>query len=665
MNNFGRVLRLALRYRLTLAGAIVSALAVALLWGGNITAIYPVVEVVFKGQSLPQWIEAEIEREETTSHELRQEIATLQQQLATAAPPAAAQIERDLTRAQLRLDAELEALQRHRLAQPYLHAYMPEGAFATLLLILAVLLVATIIKDVFLIASTILAERLAQLSTLELRRQFYRRALEMDVNHFSEQGRGDLLNRFTSDVQSVSGGVRVLMGRAIREPLKMIACLTGAAIVCGRLLVLSLVIVPIAAYLIDRLAKSLRRANRRAMEEMSLIYDTLNETFAGIKVVKAFTMEAYERRRLQQIAKAFFYKSMKIARYDSLVRPLTEIMGMTIVVLAILAGGYLSLAQETHLFGIRMSERPLSLGMLFLFYGLLAGVSDPARKLSDVFGSLQRAAAASDRIYQMLDRAPKVSDPARAEPLRRHMRELVFENVSFGYDPAQLVLEQIDLKIAFGETIALVGGNGCGKSTLASLIPRFFDPTSGRITLDGHDLRDVRLRSLRKQIGMVTQETLLFDETVLQNIRYGSPRATQEQIVEAAKRAHAHRFIENKLASGYDTKVGPGGQKLSGGQRQRIALARAILRDPALLILDEATSQIDVESEQLIHQVLTEFIRHRTTIIITHRVSTLALADRILVMDQGRILDIGTHDELTGRCDYYGRFFQLGFRETA
>jgi ATP-binding cassette subfamily B protein/subfamily B ATP-binding cassette protein MsbA len=292
-------------------------------------------------------------------------------------------------------------------------------------------------------------------------------------------------------------------------------------------------------------------------------------------------------------------------------------------------------------------------------------MSDPARKLSEVFSRLQRGAAAADRIYELVDRKPTIVNPKSPQPLGRHHVDLVFENLRFQYQPTHTVLDDVNLRIAAGESIAIVGPNGCGKSTLANLVPRFFDPTAGRVLLDGHDLRDVRLRELRGQIGLVTQETTLFNDTVLNNIRYGSPRATREQVIAAAEQAHAHRFIEEKLEHGYDTVVGERGGRLSGGQRQRIALARAILRDPAILILDEATSQVDLESEQVIHKVLESFVRNRTTIIITHRLSTLALADRIVVMNGGRLLDVGTHDELMGRCELYGRLHDIQFRESA
>ena len=665
MNSFSRAVRLALVYRFTLATAAASALAVAILWGGNISVIYPFVEVVFNGQAMPEWVDQEIAAGRETTDQLRQEIEQLETSLAEKSAGNASALRREIERARLRLQSEQDALARNTFLRPYIHRYLPTDPFQTLLVIIGVLLVGTVIKDAFLIVSSIAVARLAQLATLDLRTEFYRRTLHMDLTSFGENARGDLMNRFTSDINSLTAGLETLFGRAVREPLKMVVCLVGAALVSWRLLLLSLVVAPLAAYLIRRLSKSLKRANRRAMEEMSQIYNTLSETFSGIKVVKAFTMERYELRRFRQIARVYFKKSMKIAGYNALSSPLTELMGILIISMAILAGGYLALNQETHLLGIRMSDRPLTLATLLLFYGLLAGVSDPARKLSDVFNRLQQASAASDRIYELLDRKSKIVERDDAEEAPRHCRELAFENISFAYFPDQPVLKNIQLRIPFGQTVAIVGGNGCGKSTLTNLIPRFFDPGQGCVTLDGVDLRDVRLRDLRRQIGLVTQETLLFDDTVYNNIRYGAPRARREAVVEAAKQAHAHRFIEEKLSDGYETIVGPGGNRLSGGQRQRIALARAILRNPPILILDEATSQIDLESEQLIHQVLEQFTRERTTIIVTHRLSTLALADRIVVMEAGEILDHGTHLELLDRCEIYRRLYQIDLRQSA
>ena len=448
----------------------------------------------------------------------------------------------------------------------------------------------------------------------------------------------------------------------------MAACLIGAAWISWKLLILSMLIAPVAGYAVRWLAKSLKRANRRAMEEMAAIYTTLEETFRNIKIVKAFTNERQERRRYHKNSKNYFKKAMKIAGYDALVHPITEVLGIVTFCIVMLAGAWLVFTQNTHLLGIRMSDRPISTGYMLLFYSLLAGMADPMRKLSDVFNRLQAASAACDRIFDRLEREPVVRDPQRPVSIARHHRNLEFIGVDFAYNPGKNVLQNVNLNVGFGETIAIVGPNGSGKSTLAHLIPRFADPTAGEIRLDGVRLTDMRIKDLRGQIGLVTQETALFDDTIFNNIRYGMSDATREQVIEAAKQAHAHRFIENELPQGYDTLAGTLGNKLSGGQRQRIALARAILRDPSILILDEATSQVDLESEQAIQKVLEKFILNRTVIIITHRLAILALADRIVVIEDGRIVDIGKHEELLAKSGLYRRLYQIHFddlRQTA
>ena len=668
MKNFGRVLRLSLRYRFSFLASAFCALCVGVLWGGNIAPIYPFVEVAFQGESVHEWIDSRINEAEATAAEFAASIPRLEQQCAEALPDQRHAIRAKIELADDRIQAEKQAAGRYRWLKPYIVAHLPDDPFRTLALFIGLLLVGTLLKSLFLIAHNVLVARLSQLGTFQLRKLFFRRTLRLDVTTFDRDGISDLMSRFTHDMEHVATGMKAVFGRLVCEPLKMAACLICAGVICWRLLLLSLVIAPPAAFLIRWLAGTLKRANRRAMEEMALLYNTLEEAFRGIKVVKSFTMERQERTRFHGNSKKYYRKSMRIARYNSLAHPMTEILGIIAIGLAMLAGAYLVLGGKTHLFGIRMSPRPLSLGLLFWFYGSLVGAADPARKLSAIFTQLQRAAAAADRVYALLDRRPQVRDPQRPRPLPRHHEDLVFDGVDFAYLPGRPVLAGIDLEIAFGETIGIVGPSGCGKSTLVSLIPRFIDPGRGTIRLDGVPLRDVRLRDLRSQIGLVTQEPLLFDDTILNNVRYGSPHATVEQVVDAAKQAHAHRFIESELAEGYQTVVGPMGAQLSGGQRQRIALARAILRDPAILILDEATSQIDLESERIIHRVLDRFVRGRTVVLVTHRLSALALADRIAVIHDGRVLDIGTQSQLLARCDFYRRLYQIQFddlRETA
>ncbi len=669
MHNFGRALRLVLRHRWTLAGTLISALLVALLWGANIGGMYPVIQVIFGGQSLQKWVDQSIAESQHRIADFDLQIADHQRLLAAA--PAAMpadkrrELQVELNGLQANCGFEQKALAKRQSLKPYIDRYLPNDPFKTLILIVGVLMTATLVKNVCMVLNSIWVDRLTFMTTLDLRKQFYRRTLRMDLAGFGENSSSELMSRFTYDLDSVGGGVQALMGRAIREPLKMLACMVGAAWICWRLLLISLLVAPPAAFLIGRLSKALKRANRRAMEEMSQLYAILQETFGGIKIVKAFTMERYERRRMHENSKELYRKAMKISRYDALGHPMVEAMGVAMICLGILSGAYLVLNQETRIFGIKMCDRPLDLASLLVFYGMLVGASDPARKMSEVFNRIQRGAAAADRVYELLDREPMVRSPVKPVSLPRHCRKLTFENIHFSYNPGQSVLDGIDLEIPFGQTLAIVGPNGCGKTTLANLVPRFFDPTSGAIQLDGVAIRDARLADLRRQIGIVTQEPVLFDDTVFNNIRYGQPDATRAQVVDAAKKAHAHRFIENRLETGYDTQVGQAGNRLSGGEKQRIALARAILRDPAILILDEATSQIDLESEQLIHKALEQFIQGRTTIIITHRLATLDLADRIMVIHSGKCIDVGTHDELISRCEFYRRLYQIQFREIA
>jgi ABC-type multidrug transport system fused ATPase/permease subunit len=310
---------------------------------------------------------------------------------------------------------------------------------------------------------------------------------------------------------------------------------------------------------------------------------------------------------------------------------------------------------------LQLASRRMAIEDLLYLYATLAGISDPVRKLANVHSRIQRAAAAADRICALMDRRPSVADKTTAVRLPRHHALIEFDQVCFGYDARESVLRGVSLSVRHGETIALVGSNGCGKSTLMSLIPRFWDVQSGAIRIDGHDIRDVHLRSLRGQIGMVIQDTVLFEDSIANNIAYGGRHATRDEIVAASKRAYAHEFIE-KLPQGYDTVIGERGLGLSGGQRQRIALARAMLRDPAILILDEATSAADIQAEALIRKAIEEFARNRTTFLITHSLGSLQFADRIALMNGGRIEAVGTDSELRKTSLLYRRLIEIQFQ---
>jgi ATP-binding cassette subfamily B protein/subfamily B ATP-binding cassette protein MsbA len=660
MNYFGRAIRSTLRYRWTVAGTLLFSGLVAVLWGSNIGALYPVIQVAFQGRSLQSWVDDEIQHS-------RQRITAIEEQLQQLAAEDATTARQQPRRRQLQFDlqAESSALRTRELLQPWIHRVFPSDPFGTVALIVIALIVATMVKGVFTFANSMCVASLEQRLIFDLRRQFYQQALRMDLTAFGEERTSGLLSRFNADIGFLTTGVKNLFGSAIREPLKMLACLIGASFISWRLMLFSLVFTPLIALIIRKLAGCIKRANRRVLEEIAQLYGVLTETFNGIQTVQAYTLENRERGRFHKVSKHCFHKGMRIAFYSALTKPMTETMGITMISLALMSGAYLVLNQQTHLFGIRMCDRPLDVPSLLVFYGLLIGTTEPARKLSEIFNSIQAGVAAADRLYPLLDQSPRIQSPLRPRALPTPHHRLIFDNINFHYVSGTPVLHRINLSVNFGETMAIVGPNGCGKSTLIQLIPRFFDPVDGAVRLDHIDLRQARLKDLRQRIGLVTQQSVLFDDTVFNNIHCGRLTASREEVIQAAKKARAHKFIEQRLSEGYETIVGAGGSRLSGGQRQRIALARAILRDPEILILDEATSQIDVESEQLIHQALEEFARGRTVLMVTHRIATLALADRILVMNGGRIDDLGTHQELIRRCSLYQRLYSLQCQQSA
>jgi ABC-type multidrug transport system fused ATPase/permease subunit len=554
-------------------------------------------------------------------------------------------------------------------AKPVIDRYLPNDSFKTLVLLVAFVIVGVAVKGLFMFFQEILVARVMQLTLFDLRNLFFRRTMKMDLASFSDQGSAELMARFTNDMESFGQGLSTLLTKMTREPLRIVTCMGGALYFNWRLTCFAMILVPISAVTTYRVGRIMKRAVRRSLESMSTIYKILQESFQGIKVVKAYTMERQERRRFFQETKNLYKKSIKVAKIDAMSDPVLEMLTLTTVTIALLAGGYLVLYQTEFVtigfLKIQLAGKPPAIEDLLTFYMMLGGISDPIRKLSNVHSKLQRAAAAADRICSLMDREPQVAESREAVDLPRHVASIEFEDVHFGYQEDRPVIQGISLKVRQGETIALVGPNGCGKSTLMNLIPRFWDVQSGSIRIDGRELRDVRLRSLRRQIGIVLQETILFHDTIANNIAYGSPDTSRDAVVRASKRAYAHQFIES-LPMGYDTVVGERGHGLSGGQRQRLALARAMLRDPSILILDEATSAVDIQDEALIRKAIEEFSRDRTTFLISHSLGSIQFADRIVLLNNGRIEAVGTDQELRRTSPLYRRLHEIHYhRETA
>jgi ATP-binding cassette, subfamily B, bacterial MsbA len=666
MKNFLRALRGCWPYRGRLLISIVCALFAAALWSLTFTAIYPFQEIVAGNQTLQEWAERRIER---TTQLIQQAEKNVDEQSANERKindhlppgPERDKTKRDMARLLWRAEQDLEThrtnLYRYHLAQNYVIRHLPPDRFQTLALVIGCVVLAIALKGFFEFWQESLVGSVVNLSLFDLRNRLYRNVIHLDVNHFSDEGTPELMARFTNDMELLGNGTKTLFGKVIAEPLRAIACIVVASWISWRLTLMFLVLVPVALFILTKVGRLMKRATRRLLERMSVIYKLLQETFQGIRVVKAFTMEPYERRRFCAATKDYYYRAMWVVNLDALASPLVEIFGVAAVSGALLAGTYLVVTGETHLFGVCMTDQPMEPAALLQLYGMLFAVADPVRKLSSVYTRLQSGSAAADRIFAFMDRQPRVQGNCGGTRLERHHSSIEFRDVCFSYEPGRPILTNIHLHVRCGETIALVGPNGCGKTTLLGLVPRFYDPDHGSILIDGHDIRSVHLRGLRQQIGIVTQDTLLFDDTIYSNLAYGNRRAKPDDVEAAARRAYAHDFIA-KLPQGYQTRVGEAGGKLSGGQKQRICLARAILRDPSILILDEFTSQTDVESEALIHTALRDFMRGRTTFVITHRLNTLEIADRIVVVEAGRLAAAGTHRELLATCGLYQRLHE-------
>jgi ATP-binding cassette subfamily B protein/subfamily B ATP-binding cassette protein MsbA len=652
MQDFIRVLRIAMRQRLAVAGVIISSLVIAAFWGINIGAIYPLVEVVFRGDSLPEYVDQQIakSREQIGVHDRK--IEEYKAKLATANETDRRKLLSRLRIEELGRDAMFKSEILFGRLRPWMDG-LPTEPYPTLLFLMGLLLIGTILKLTAAMINLVLVQMVTERTTMRVRALFYRRALHLDLDEFGDSGSAELTSRITNDVSQLNGGINTLLGKIIREPLKLIVCFAGAAFICWRLLLLIMVVAPLLAFISQRLSKLIRKASRRVMSEMSQMFGMLNDSFAGIRLVKIYNTQAAERAKFQTGLEAYYQRSMRMAFYTTLARNTSEFLGTVIVCLGIVAGGYLVINQKTHLLGIRMCLHPLEVGQILLFFGFLIGASDPARKLSEVWSDLQRGIAASERVYEVIDRPVRVRNPKEAVTLRRPHQLISFEDVEFSYPSGPQVLQGINLTIRHGETIALVGPNGCGKSTLVSLLCRFDDPQRGEVKLDGVPLNQMRFRDIRKRIGLVSQRTTMFEDTIANNIAYGCHSASRERIIRAAKLAYADDFIRNKTPDGYETLLGNARTRLSGGQMQRLALARAILRDPDILILDEATSQIDTESEHLINQALASFLKGRTGILITHRPSSLMLADRVIVMQDGQIAAEGKHEELLATDRFY------------
>lgn len=490
-------------------------------------------------------------------------------------------------------------------------------------------------------------------SMKDLRDDAYKHLHKLPIGYFKSEKVGNIISRFTNDVNIIQLSISTTFSNLIKEPLTITVFLVIAISISWQLSLFAFIIVPIASLIIAWIGNKLKKQTVILQSKLADITSILQETISGVKIVKAFGMETFENNRFMQETKNYFKLVLRTVRTRNLSSPITEILSVIIGVVIIYYGGILVLVDGT----LNASQ---FLGFLFAIFQMMP----PIKELGSVNNRIQEASAAADRIFEIMDIEPQIKNVPDAIKLNRFDNQIVFKNVSFRYEDSEsLVLDNLNFSVKRGEIIALVGPSGGGKSTIADLIPRFYDPAEGEILLDGVNIKKITIESLRAKMGIVTQETFLFNTTIAENIAYGLTDYPVENIIEAAKTANAHNFI-SEMPLGYNTIIGERGVKLSGGQRQRLTIARALLKNPEIMIFDEATSALDNESEILVQEAIERLMLNRTTFVIAHRLSTIRNATNILVLDRGRIIQQGTHDELISEeKGLYKKLYEMQFRE--
>jgi len=509
-----------------------------------------------------------------------------------------------------------------------------------------VLLLLVLIKNLFGYAQTYFTEYLEQKVLYRIRKDVYSHILNLPLSFFDKEKAGHIISRLTNDVNMLRGAIIGVVASIIRNTLMTLIAMLIILLVSWKLTMVTLIVIPINVVLVGFIGRKLKKRTLRAQEGMADMTANLEESISGVRVVKAFNQGDFEKRRFDRFNVRHMMQYIKMQLWGALSSPTSELLGTTSMVVILWYGG--SLVLDGHM-------PPEN---FVLFVGAMLWVITPVKNLSKLNNVVQQSRAAAGRVFVLLDvPAEPLDQPGRKAVFSRAIR---FEEVCFEYIPGKPVLKDVSFSAKPGEVVAIVGASGAGKTTLVDLIPRFYLPTSGGITLDGIDTREMELRSLRSLMGIVTQDTILFNDTVRNNIAYGMDDCPHEDVVAAATTANAHDFI-SQLSEGYETIIGDRGTQLSGGQRQRLAIARSLLRDPEILIFDEATSALDTESELLVQEAIERLLRGRTTFVIAHRLSTIQTADKILVVEDGRLIERGTHTELLEQNGIYRRLYDLQF----
>lgn len=516
----------------------------------------------------------------------------------------------------------------------------------------ALIVLSFLLKNVFGLAQSFFMSSVEQGIMRDLRVALYAHLHSLSLSYFTEERKGNIISRLTNDVRIINDSVMAVINSVFRDPPQIIAYTVVLFVFNWKLTILVSFLLPATGLLIGRIGNALKRASISSQEKMADITSILDETLSGIRIVKAFGMENFEIDKFKQETRRFKEIMLKIIRRRNLGGPASEMLGITAVSIILWFMGQ----------GILRGESDMTPGGFIFYIAMIYQLMQPLKAFTQIFNSYQEGVAAGERVFKILDERPRIFSSPDARRIAEFRGRIEYDRVTFRYDTGRMVLNEVSLTILQGEIVALVGASGSGKSTLVDLLPRFYDVTSGSIRIDGIDLRDIHIDSLRGLIGVVTQETILFNDTVRNNIAYGRPKIPADLLVKAARAANAHDFI-SRLPKGYDTIIGDRGVKLSGGERQRLSLARAILKNPPILILDEATSALDTESELLVQEAIEHLMMGRTSIVIAHRLSTVQHADKIIVIEDGRVREVGQHvDLLRDEGSLYKRLYDLQFR---
>lgn len=525
--------------------------------------------------------------------------------------------------------------------------YYELGPYKALQYICIVIIISVFISNLFRYFCQRIMENFRIHTLLKLRKAVFDNVMDLHLGFFSNQRKGDVISKIASDVQAVQYSVTGTLQVVFKEPLQLIAYLVTLFLISPQLTLFSMTVIPISGIVIARIVKNLKSEARAAQESFANMITYLDEALSGVKIIKSFNSVSFVKKRFQDENEEYASIMRKMAARQQLGSPVSELLGVGMVAIILLYGGNLVLS----------GEGGLDAGAFITYIGIFSQVMRPAKALTDSFSNIHNGLAAGERVLELVDEKNKVEDKSDAIVVRDFNNKIALNNVHFSYEEKP-ILKGIDLIINKGETIALVGPSGGGKSTLVDLIPRFMDVKEGAVLFDGKDLRDLNQESLRSLIGMVNQESILFNDSVFNNIAFGNTTATLAQVEEAARIANAHEFISN-LENGYDTNIGDRGSKLSGGQKQRLCIARAVLKNPPIMLLDEATSALDTESERLVQDSLYKLMENRTTIVIAHRLSTIQNADKIVVLEDGQIIEVGSHLDLMALNGLYRRLIDM------